>query len=147
MAKNSLYSFEIPIGIIALVLIWLFGGISPFISGILAVWIALYFFFSGVQVLQGGNVAQNQPYIPSASSAPVANSPTLAEKMASINIPRNLKCPSCGANIQPTDKKCNYCNSSLVPLIDLPQPATFGAVQVGQVRISPGPQPALILLV
>ena len=68
--------------------------------------------------------------------------------MASINIPHNLKCPSCGASIRPTDKKCNYCGSSLVPVIDLPQPANFGDVQVGQsIRVTHPKQGVLTLKV
>ncbi len=52
--------------------------------------------------------------------------------MKSINIPRDIKCPSCGAIIRPTDKKCKFCGSSLTPLINLPQPAYFGDVQIRQ---------------
>jgi zinc ribbon protein len=75
--------------------------------------------------------------VPSAASAPVFNGPTLADKMATMNIPKDLKCPSCGAAIRPTAKVCKYCGSSLVPLVDLPQPANFGNVEVGQsVRIA-----------
>lgn len=129
-----------------MVLLFLFGNISPYLSGIVAVWVAIYFFFSGMEALKSGNMAQSQPAIQSANSAPVANSPTLAEKMASVNIPKDLKCPSCGAIIRPTDKKCNYCGSSLVPLIDLPQPANFGDIQVGQsVRVT-HPQKGVLTL-
>jgi hypothetical protein len=130
---------EIIIGIIALILILIFSGISPFLSSIGAVWIAIYYFISGWEDLKARDQAprQAQSSIPAAASAPVVNTPTLAEKMASIHIPKDLKCPSCGAAIRPTDKKCNYCGSSLVPLIDLPQPANFGDVQVGQsVRVT-----------
>ncbi len=101
-----------------------------------------------MHILNAGGQTQRQSYIPAASSAPVINSPTLAEKMASINIPHDLKCPSCGAIIRPTDKKCNYCGSSLVPLIDLPQPANFGDVQVGQsIRLTHPKQGELTLSV
>ena len=115
-------------------LVWIFGNISPVLSGIVAVWIAIYFFSSGMRALRTGSKAPGgaQPYIAAAVSVPVINTPTLAEKMASINIPKDLKCPSCGAAIHPTDRVCNYCGSSLVPLIDLPQPANFGNMQIGQ---------------
>ena len=148
MTRHSSSSSEVIFGIIAVVLLWLFSGISPYLTGIVAVWIAIYFFSSGMHALNAGNVVQRQPVISSASSAPVTNSPTLAEKMASINIPHDLKCPSCGAIIRPTDRKCNYCGSSLIPLIDLPQPANFGDVQVGQsVRVTHPKQGVLTLKV
>jgi zinc-ribbon domain len=148
MTRHSSGSSEVTFGIIAVVLLWLFSGISPYLTGIVAVWIAIYFFSSGMHALNAGNVVQRQPVIPSASTAPVTNSPTLAEKMASINIPHDLKCPSCGAVIRPTDRKCNYCGSSLIPLIDLPQPANFGEVQVGQsVRVTHPKQGVLTLKV
>src|SRR5512135_938308 len=134
MTQTRLVSSEVIFGIVALLAIWTFGGLSSSLAGIAAVWIAIYFFSSGLNALRSGNqVAQPAaPYIAPATSAPVINSPTLAEKMASINVPKDLKCPSCGAAIRSTDKVCNYCGSSLVPLIDLPQPAYFGGVQIGQ---------------
>jgi hypothetical protein len=148
MNKNSSDFSEIIFGISALILIWIFSGINPLLSGIVAIWIAIFFFSSGMHILNAGGQTQRQSYIPAASSAPVINSPTLAEKMASINIPHDLKCPSCGAIIRPTDKKCNYCGSSLVPLIDLPQPANFGDVQVGQsIRLTHPKQGELTLSV
>ena len=146
MVRNSSGSSEVSFGLVALVLLLLFSSISPYLSGIVSIWIAIYFFFSGMQALREGNVSQRQPVIPSAANAPVMNSPTLAEKMASINIPHDLKCPSCGAIIRPTDRKCNYCGSSLVPLIDLPQPANFGDIQVGQTIRVTHPKKGLLTL-
>ena len=134
LRTTSTGSSEIAIGVIALALIWLFGDISPFLSGIAAIWVAIYFFSSGWHILRGtgGTPTLAQPSIPAAVNAPVVNTPTLADKMASINVPKDLKCPSCGAAIRPTDRICNYCGSSLIPVIDLPQPANFGNIQVGQ---------------
>lgn len=136
MSNRSSNSSDLRFGLIALVFVWGFSLFSPQVSSIMAVWLAFYFFSSGMHILRGGGQAQaqvrRQPSIPSAANAPVVNSPTLAQKMATTNIPKDLKCPSCGAAIRPTDKRCNYCGSSLVPLIDLPQPAEFGDVQVGQ---------------
>lgn len=127
-------SSGITFGIIALILIWVFDGLSPILTGIAAAWLAIYYFSSAMDDLRNRNQPQAapQPAVPSAANAPVASSPTLADKMAAINVPKDLKCPSCGAAIRPTDKLCRYCGSSLVPLIDLPQPANFGEVQVGQ---------------
>jgi hypothetical protein len=143
---------EIVFGIAALVLVWIFshfGGPGPLLSGIAAVWIAIYFFSSGLHILRGGTARPAQTVVSAAAAhAPVAVSPTLADKMASIHIPKDLKCPSCGASIRPTDRKCNYCGSSLVPLIDLPQPANFGDVQVGQtIRVGHPKQGELVVSV
>jgi hypothetical protein len=148
MSADSSGSSEAVFGIVALGLIWLFGGISPFLSGIAAVWVAIYFFSSGVHALRGTNAGPSQPVISPAINAPIENSPTLADKMASINIPKDLKCPSCGASIRPADKKCNYCGSSLIPVINLPQPANFGDIQVGQsIRVTHPKQGELTLAV
>jgi hypothetical protein len=61
----------------------------------------------------------------------------LPEKKMPDNIPANLKCPSCGANIKPTDKQCTFCGTSLKPLVELPEPAKLGELEVGKsVRIN-----------
>src|SRR5512146_3235029 len=147
MTKTPFISSEVIFGIVALLVIWIFGGISSSLAGIAAVWIAIYFISSGLNALRSGSQPA-APYIAPAASAPVINSPTLAEKMASINVPKDLKCPACGAPIRPTDKVCNYCGSSLVPLIDLPQPAYFGNVQIGQsIRVTHPTQGELTLSV
>ena len=69
-----------------------------------------------------------QPPVQSAANAPVE----LPERKMPDNIPANLKCPSCGASIKPTDKKCKYCDSSLQPLLELPEPARLGALEIGK---------------
>jgi hypothetical protein len=78
----------------------------------------------------GASPAQSigQPPVQSAAMAPVQ----LPERKMPENIPANLKCPSCGANIKPTDKKCNFCGSALQPLVDLPEPAKLGALEIGK---------------
>ncbi|HUI90053.1 MAG TPA: zinc ribbon domain-containing protein [Anaerolineales bacterium] len=133
-ARSAQNSSDLIFGLLALIFLCGLSFVSPAFSGILAFWLAFYFFSSGMHILggQSSGSRMTRPVIASAVNAPVVNTPTLADKMASINIPKDLKCPSCGAAIHPTDKKCNYCGSSLVPLIDLPQPANFGDVQVGQ---------------
>ena len=107
----------------------------------------IYFFYRGIQeILVSSSLSPKQNRILPTTSAPIINTPTLAEKMSSTNIPRDLKCPSCGAIIRPTDKKCNYCDSSLIPLIDLPEPANFGDVQVGQsIRVAHPKQGSLTI--
>jgi hypothetical protein len=68
------------------------------------------------------------PPIPSAATARVE----LPERKMPENIPSDLKCPSCGANIKPSDKKCAYCGSSLQPVVDLPEPAKLGGLEIGK---------------
>jgi hypothetical protein len=75
-----------------------------------------------------GRPAMNQPPVQSAANAPVE----LPERIMPENIPANLKCPSCGANIKPTDKKCSFCGSALQPVLDLPEPAKLGALEIGK---------------
>ena len=127
-------SADLLFGLVALIFLCGLSFVSPILTGIFALWLAFYYFSSGMHMLRAQNALLRpvQPVIASAVGAPVANTPTLADKMASLNVPKDLKCPSCGAAIRPTDRKCNYCGSSLVPAIDLPQPANFGEVQVGQ---------------
>lgn len=48
------------------------------------------------------------------------------------NIPVDFKCPSCGANIKPSAKQCAFCGSTLQPVVDLPEPARLGALEVGK---------------
>jgi hypothetical protein len=56
----------------------------------------------------------------------------LPERKMPANIPADLKCPACGANIKPTDKTCAYCGTSLQPLLDLPEPAKLGRLEIGK---------------
>ncbi|MGA7195084.1 MAG: zinc ribbon domain-containing protein [Anaerolineales bacterium] len=149
-AQNTQNSSDLIFGLIALIFLCGLSFVSPTFTGILALWLAFYFYSSGIHILRRQNAGINmtRPHIASAANAPVAITPTLADKMSSINIPKDLKCPSCGAAIRPTDKKCNYCGSSLVPLIDLPQPANFGDTQVGQsIRVTHPKQGELTLTI
>ena len=70
----------------------------------------------------------NQPPVQSAATAQVQ----LPERTVPDNIPADLKCPSCGASIKPTDKVCAFCGSSLKPLVELPEPAKLGALDLGK---------------
>ncbi len=142
---------ELMTGAVILVVIWVFSYISPILAALAALWTAGTYFSSGMKLLRSsvpGGPTITRTNIPSAATAPVAESPTLADKMATVNVPKDLKCPSCGAAIRPADKLCNYCGSSLVPLLDLPQPAFWGDVQVGQtLRVTHPKQGELTLAV
>jgi len=75
----------------------------------------------------------NRPSTQSAANAHVE----LPERTMPENIPADLKCPSCGASIKPTDKVCAFCGSTLQPLIELPEPAKLGALEIGKtVRVT-----------
>ena len=73
-------------------------------------------------------IAMNQP----SAQAPTTTRVELPERKMPDNIPADLKCPSCGANIKPTDKTCAFCGSSLRPLLDLPEPAKLGRLEIGK---------------
>jgi predicted RNA-binding Zn-ribbon protein involved in translation (DUF1610 family) len=66
------------------------------------------------------------------TSAPVTNEPTIAEKIEAIHKKNDFKCPACGATVLPTDIKCKHCGSVLVATVDLPRPAKWADVEVGQ---------------
>lgn len=72
---------------------------------------------------------------PSPAAKPVAAQPAPAANPFKFQIPENiptdLKCPSCGANIGPTTRKCAYCGSILQPAIDLPDPLHLAGLEVG----------------
>jgi hypothetical protein len=70
----------------------------------------------------------NRPPVQSAATAQVQ----LPERKMPDNIPANLKCPSCGATIKPTDRICPFCGSTLQPLVELPEPAKLGALEIGK---------------
>jgi hypothetical protein len=70
----------------------------------------------------------NQPPVQSAATAQVQ----LPERKMPDNIPADLKCPSCGASIKPTDKLCAYCGSTLKSLVELPEPAKLGTLEIGK---------------
>lgn len=133
----------------------LLGFITLFIGGLLSLsnyqlgvfigsGLALYFAFSCFGMLAGGGAQGSRPKkrfdfsdqkpeaIPSTSSAPLTDDPTLADKIKDIHTKYQFKCPSCGAVTLPTDMVCKHCGSVLVEAASLPRPLFFGDVQVGQ---------------
>ncbi|PKN92811.1 MAG: hypothetical protein CVU44_12330 [Chloroflexi bacterium HGW-Chloroflexi-6] len=74
---------------------------------------------------------QNTSQAPAQSGAATAQV-ILPEREMPENIPADLKCPSCGASIKPTDRQCNYCSSNLQPLLELPEPAKLAALEIGK---------------
>jgi hypothetical protein len=110
---------------------------SPNFAAVIFFGIALYFGVAGLVLLfsAGGptesRAQTSRAAVPSTTSAATPNSPTLADMISAVNSKRDLKCPSSGATIKPTDMKCRFCGSFLVPPADLPRPAKFGEVEIG----------------
>jgi len=73
-------------------------------------------------------------YVRSRASAPTPASPTIADRIKSINAKGEFKCPSCGAIINPTDTKCRFCGSIITEsqINNIPQPAKWSHIEIGQ---------------
>ncbi len=74
----------------------------------------------------------NRPAAPASSSASATAQVQLPERPMPQDIPTDLKCPSCGGNIKPTSKQCSYCGTSLIPLLDLPEPKKLNHLEIGK---------------
>lgn len=73
-------------------------------------------------------------YVRSRASAPTPASPTIADRIKSINAKGEFKCPSCGAIVNPTDTKCRFCGSIITEsqTNNIPQPAKWSNIEIGQ---------------
>ncbi len=71
---------------------------------------------------------QAAPTAPASATAAIQ----LPERPMLDQFPSDLKCPSCGANIKPTTKLCGYCGTSIIPLVELPEPKKLAALEVGK---------------
>ncbi len=130
-------------GVIALMMLCGFSFLPP----VIYLALGMIFFFVGVSEFQDsagqpGSVARtpaeaimSRPVTP----IPPMKQPTsataevqLPERKMPANLPADLKCPSCGASIKPTERKCAYCGSTLQPLFELPEPAKLAALEIGQ---------------
>ncbi len=133
MKKWMLYS---------ILLLVMLCGVS-FLPPIVYLFGALAFFVIGNSEYKKGSspaitlpgAAQTMGLAPAQPAATAAVQ--LPEREMPDNLPKDMKCSSCGANIKPSDKKCEYCNSTLQPLIELPEPAKLSALAINQsVRIN-----------
>lgn len=70
--------------------------------------------------------------IEAAISAPITDENTIADKIRAIHNALNYKCPSCGATVTPTDHRCGHCGSFLVTSANLPKPAIWSDIELGQ---------------
>ena len=70
----------------------------------------------------------------SRASAPTPSSPTIADKIKSINAKGEFKCPSCGAIINPTETKCRFCGSIIKEsqINKIPLPAKWSNIEMGR---------------
>ena len=127
---------------LALLFIGLFlSFVSPGLTLIAGAGIGFYFFNSWLSHMSSGerdyekeliyksNAREN---ISPASSAPITDDQTIADKIKAIHIATDFKCPSCGAPLKPTDMNCKSCGSYLVAAANLPKPARWGDVEVGR---------------
>jgi hypothetical protein len=97
----------------------------------------ILFFIGYAEYEESGSPQSAAQTVQSASQAPAQSGAATAqvilpEREMPENIPADLKCPSCGASIKPTDRQCNYCNSNLQPLLELPTPAKLAALEIGK---------------
>jgi hypothetical protein len=76
--------------------------------------------------------AVNKPMDQPSEQRPITTRVELPERKMPDNIPANLKCPSCGGSIKPTDKKCAFCGSILQPMLDLPEPSKLSGLEIGK---------------
>jgi len=81
---------------------------------------------------QGYERSRTVNQIRSTINAPMTTEPTIADKIKSIHSQNDFKCPACGATVLPTDIKCKHCGSVLIATVNLPRPAKWGEVEVGQ---------------
>lgn len=101
------------------------------------IWGFVLFFVGYAEYEESGSPQSAAPIIQSASQAPAQSGAATAqvilpEREMPENIPADLKCPSCGASIKPTDRQCAYCSSSLQPLLELPTPTKLAALEIGK---------------
>jgi predicted RNA-binding Zn-ribbon protein involved in translation (DUF1610 family) len=131
-------NLEILIGFTLFAMGWCSNGLPGVLIGL---GIATYFLIAFLSRRSSGEegyerhvrsraVESNQ--IQNTSNAPITNEPTIAEKIESIHKQNDFKCPSCGATVLPIDIRCKHCGSVLITAIDLPRPAKWGDVEVGQ---------------
>lgn len=124
-------------GVLLNILVWSLLFLPPFFY-LLAAFFAFAIGNAQLQTRVGTPALARPGGLPvrTLSQAPVRSAATarveLPERKMPDNIPANLKCPSCGANIKPTDKKCRFCGSALQPLLDLPEPVKLGALEIGK---------------
>jgi predicted RNA-binding Zn-ribbon protein involved in translation (DUF1610 family) len=115
---------------------------SPTFAGVIFLGISIFYAMSGFNELSESRrrARARQPKqapIPPTSSAPVTDEPTIAERIKSIHVASEFKCPNCGATVKPTDMKCRHCGSFLVVSVNLPKPRTWADIEIGQsVRVN-----------
>lgn len=134
-------NFDIISGFVLLIIGLLVSFVNHSTGMIMGLCIGIYFFFSFLIRLNAGeqyyerDIRPNMDrskQIPPTSSAPITDESTIADKIKSIHIATNFKCPSCGATVNPTDTKCKSCSSFLVASANLPKPALWGDAEIGQ---------------
>jgi hypothetical protein len=98
------------------------------------------FFIGNGQLREAKQISASSPS--DYSQVPLVNLPNhpsiepmgvqLPERKMPDNNPADLRCPACGASIKPIDKVCAFCGTALKPLIELPEPASLGGLEIGK---------------
>lgn len=134
-------NFDIIVGFILLIAGAILNFVNHSIALLIGACIGGYFLLSFLSRLNNGEQYYERNIRPRASQAgriqpanmaPITNDLTIADRIKAIHATTNFKCPSCGATLRPTDIKCGSCGSFLVAAANLPQPARWGDVEVGQ---------------
>ena len=143
--RSDSFSYEI-LGGVLLIIGWLLSLISKGGGITVGILLAAYFFTAAFQQIlsnkrldeqdvEFARGRQGHKIIPT-STATITTTPTIAEQLSLLQN-KELKCPNCGSNIKPTDRKCKYCDSSLFPEKKLPNPKFLGDVELEQsVRVT-----------
>jgi len=110
-------------------LIGFIGGRTGTAIGMMLIGLAalLYSF----QALPGAH-SRSGAATPTLTPVPSSTQRTMISQIPEDQFFEDLKCPSCGATVQPTDRQCAYCGSQLIPKIDAPTPIAFANVKLDQ---------------
>ncbi len=124
------------LGVVAIVFLLLYlTPIGPFIWAVTGLGLMIWGILEIQEALQPARTMAAAGAGPRAPS-PGSVQPVAATRPFQFNlpeeIPTDLKCPSCGASIGPTTRRCDYCGSILQPAIDLPDPVHLSDLRVGQ---------------
>ena len=134
---------DIPKGLLVLVVGGILALVAQTLPILIGVGLGLYFLFTILMKLTAGeefrvesrqrfSARANQQEIKPATSAPITDEPTIAERIKSVHLKNDFKCPACGATVLPTYLKCKHCGSVLVAIADLPRPERWGDIEIGQ---------------